>query len=215
MMAETVQQTAGSELRRADGGAARRSWPFLVAVLCAVLAAVAGWSDLVLVVPGWVVPHWVVAGLLLAVSVAVRVFRRMRALSRRPAAPAAPAAGRGAQAARWAALALPTGAAVLGIGLGGLGDLGADYRVLEPAGPDGCRAVVRETSFLKAGSGELYAVKGVGLAFKSSSWIVDDGGRPIAAGLYELTWGHEDGALDIHGRAGDPVMPALHGVDCR
>ncbi|MEU9034346.1 hypothetical protein AB0D45_05455 [Streptomyces sp. NPDC048352] len=177
--------------------------PYLCAVLCAALAAVVGWTDLVLVVPGWVLPHWVVAGfLLLPAAAAVRVLFRRR--------PAPDRAGW-----QWAVLALSALAAVAGTAFGGLGDLWAEYRVLEPAGPDGCRAVVRETAFLMGGSGDLYAAKGMGLAFRSSSWMTDDGIRPVAAGQYELRWGPDDGALTLHGREGDPVQPALHEVDCR
>ncbi|GGT30322.1 MULTISPECIES: hypothetical protein [Streptomyces] len=170
---------------------------FLLAVLCAVLAAVVSWTELILVVPERVLPHWAVASIALLAAAALRIRPRSR-----PSGP-------------WrAAFALPALVAVAGVGLGGAGDLGAEYRVLDPAGPDGCRALVRENSFLVIGDGSVYAVNGVGFALPSSSWVADDNARPIAAGQYELTWGERAGVLVLHGRGGDPVMPALHGVDC-
>ncbi|MCY0943267.1 hypothetical protein [Streptomyces antarcticus] len=90
------------------------------------LAALVSWTDLILVVPGWVLPHWVVGGALLLAAATVRVFRRRPAPARR--------------GWQWAALALPALVAAVGAAIGGLGDLWAEYRVLDPARPDGCRA---------------------------------------------------------------------------
>ncbi|MFH0248478.1 hypothetical protein ACG5V6_09655 [Streptomyces chitinivorans] len=85
--------------------------------------------------------------------------------------------------------------------------LNVEYRVLRPAGPEGCTAVVRETSFLVIGNGEVYAVGRIGLALgESGSWTVDDGYRPIDAGTYELFWGQEGGHLRISGTSTDPVL---------
>lgn len=182
--------------QRRTSAAAVDRW-FLVAVLCAVLAAVVSWTELILVVPGRVLPHWAVAGIALLAAAVLRIRSRSRP-----------------SGLWWAAFALPAAVAAAGAGLGGAGDLGADYRVLDPAGPDGCRAVVRENSFLVIGDGTVYAVNGAGFAFPGSTWIADDGTRPIAAGQYDLSWGERSGVLKLHGREGDPVMPALHGVDC-
>ncbi|MDX3639320.1 hypothetical protein [Streptomyces sp. MB09-02B] len=108
--------------------------------------------------------------------------------------------------------------AALGTTWGAVDDLisNVEYRVLRPAGPGGCTAVVRETSFLVIGKGEVYAVGRTGLALGASgSWTVDDGYRPIGAGTYELSWGRDSGHLRIGGRSTDPV---LHGgstdIDC-
>ncbi|MFE1554712.1 hypothetical protein ACFW6V_06925 [Streptomyces sp. NPDC058734] len=196
-------ETEAEPERRREAAAVDR--PYLLALVCAVLAAVVGWTELILVVPGWVLPHWVLGGILLLAAAAVRIHRLSR---RRPPA-------RAVTGWWWAAFTLPVVVAATGIGLGGLGDVGAEYRVLEPAGPDGCRAVVRENSFLVMGDGSVYAVKGFGFALPVSSWIADDNMRPVAAGRYELEWGERSGVLTLHGREGDPVMPALHGVDCR
>ncbi|MFF9200682.1 hypothetical protein ACF1AE_02400 [Streptomyces sp. NPDC014986] len=99
--------------------------------------------------------------------------------------------------------------AVLGTAWGALDDLisDAEYRVLHPAGPGGCTAVVRETSFLVIGTGEVYAVGRTGLALdESGSWTADDGCRPVDAGTYELSWGREGGHLRISGTGTDPVL---------
>ncbi|MFC9891056.1 hypothetical protein [Streptomyces pilosus] len=99
--------------------------------------------------------------------------------------------------------------AALGITWGAVDDLisNVEYRVLRPAGPGGCTAVVRETSFLVSGSGEVYAVGLTGLAVgEAGSWTVDDGYRPIDAGTYELSWGRDGGHLRIRGTSTDPVV---------
>ncbi|MFH8410098.1 hypothetical protein ACH4FX_35765 [Streptomyces sp. NPDC018019] len=185
--------------------------PYTVMVsACLLLSAVAGWSGLVLVVAGQVVPGWLVGSallLVLLVIVGVRAVRRRVAggeAAKRRSVPAC------------LVLALLGGAAGLGSALGAVGDVlgGAEYRVLEPHGPGGCRAVTRETSFLMAGGGEVYAVGGSGIGRRESSWTADDGLRPIAEGLYRLRWGVGGGSLVVSGRVTDPVRPALHGVAC-
>ncbi|WP_330280395.1 MULTISPECIES: hypothetical protein [unclassified Streptomyces] len=177
------------------------------------LAAVASWSSLLLVVQGRVIPGWGVSAALLVMSFVLR-----RALTR--AGGPADASGLPRKRAPRARLGnvLLIVTAVLGTGWGAVDDLisEADYQVLRPAGPGGCTAVVRETSFLVIGNGEAYAVGRTGLALgKSGSWTVDDGFRPVGAGAYDLSWGQDSGALRIRGTATDPV---LHGgstdIDC-
>ncbi|MGW4498490.1 hypothetical protein ACWENR_07720 [Micromonospora sp. NPDC004336] len=191
------------------GGPPRTAPLRSVAAGCAVLAAVlvaAGWSGLLLVVGGRVVPGWALGGALLVVSWALLLFRRrVRASSPGPAA-----TGRGP---RWA-LTLLTVLTALGSALGGLNDLSTTYHVLTPDGPGGCRAVARETAFLFAGSGAVYEVGRVGIGRRVGSWTADDGYRPIAEGTYELTWGADGGMLTVSGRSSDPVWPALHEVGC-
>ncbi|MER7663583.1 hypothetical protein [Streptomyces sp. NPDC096193] len=99
--------------------------------------------------------------------------------------------------------------AMLGIAWGAADDLisDAEYHVLRPAGPEGCTAVVRETSFLVIGNGEAYAVGPTGLALgKSAAWTVDDGYRPVGAGTYELDWRRDGGLLRVSGTSTDPVV---------
>ncbi|MEE1753294.1 hypothetical protein [Streptomyces sp. SP18CS02] len=200
-----------SELAREQRRAARTApfTPYVVIVTgCLLLALVAGWGDLLLVVMGRAVPGWVLSGALL---LALLVLVLGRAVRRRPAARATTASGRFPPRRL---ITLPAVAAGLGCAFGALADLGAEYHVLEPRGPDGCRAVVRETAFLFSGSGEVYAVGATGIGRPGSSWTADDGYRPVASGTYELSWGHGGGVLAVHGTTGDPVFPGLHEVDC-
>ncbi|SCL64287.1 hypothetical protein GA0070606_3942 [Micromonospora citrea] len=174
-------------------------------MLAAVVVA-AGWSGLLLVVGGRVVPGWALGGVLLVASWTLALFRRrVRASASGPAARA--------HRSRWA-LTLLTVLTAAGSALGGLNDLSTTYHVLTPDGPGGCRAVARETAFLFAGSGAVYEVGRVGIGRRVGSWTADDGYRPIAAGTYELTWGADSGVLNVSGRSGDPVWPALHKIGC-
>lgn len=181
--------------------------PAVVGTVCLVLAAAAGWGNVLLVILGQVIPGWAVSAALLVVSLVLMrvVVRSTTEPSRRPAR---------ARVLR----GLLVAAAGLGCAVGVLDDLGSssDYRVLEPTGPNGCTAVVRETSFLKIGNGEVYAVGPVGIAmWRSGSWVVDDGYRPIAEGTYDLRWGRDGGTLAIRGTEGDPVVGGgLHEIDC-
>lgn len=203
-------RTGAVDDRAGTPAGARReaSYP-AVAMGCRVLAAVvvaAGWSGLLLVVGGRVVPGWALGGVLLVASLTPGLFRRRV----REPAPGPRDAGR---RPGWALTLLTVGTALAGA-LGALNDLSATYHVLTPDGPGGCRAVARETSFLFAGSGAVYEVGPVGIGRRVGSWTADDGYRPIASGTYELTWGTDGGVLNVSGRGGDPVWPALHEVDC-
>ncbi|WP_432168316.1 hypothetical protein [Streptomyces sp. bgisy031] len=178
-----------------------------------VLAAVASWSSLLLVVQGRVIPGWGVSAALLVMSFVLR-----RALTRVDDPADAVRVPR--SRARWARLGngLLIVTAVLGTGWGAVDDLisDAEYHVLRPAGPGGCTVVVRETSFLVIGRGEAYAVGRAGLALGTSgSWTVDDGFRPVDAGAYDVRWGPDGGALLIRGTASDPVLDGgLTDIDC-
>ena len=209
-------QAAAPGRERARSGAGGRFRGVLadphhtVAVGCAVLAVVVmlgGWGGLLWVVAGHVVPGWALAGVLLGVLLAQRLARRL-ALRRERGADA------GARSVRrpWL-MTLLTVVAAVGSGLDAVGDVGATYHVLTPTGPDGCRAVVREVSFLLAGRGDVYAVGASGIGRRLSSWTADDGYRPIASGTYTLRWA-TGGVLTVSGRSGDPVWPALHEGPC-
>ncbi|MER6206853.1 hypothetical protein [Streptomyces sp. NPDC001642] len=177
------------------------------------LGAVAGWSDLLLVVGGRVVPGWGVSAVLFALALLlwrsfVRAGRRSEAVLLSVVRPG------------WLrpVTVLLIVAAVSGIAWGALDDLISDarYYVLRPTGPGGCTAVVRETSFLVIGDGEAYAVGRTGLALgEAGSWVVDDGYRPVAAGTYELDWERDGGLLVISGSGTDPVVRGgMTDIDC-
>ncbi|WLQ65139.1 hypothetical protein [Streptomyces glycanivorans] len=184
-----------------------------VATAGLALAVVAGWSSLLLVVMGRVVPGWAVGTGLCLVSLilmAVHVVRRVSADDTYP---------QGRRVLPRVALALLTAAAGLGSAAGAVSDLlgGADYRVLEPVGPYGCTAVVRETSFLKISDGVVYAVGPTGVAWRESgSWMADDIHRPVADGTYELSWnGSGVGTFRVRGTATDPIVASDVGpLDC-
>ncbi|MZD03743.1 hypothetical protein GTW43_01405 [Streptomyces sp. SID5785] len=172
------------------------------------LAAAASWTGLVLLVRGHVIPGWAVSAVLLAAAL---VFRRglTRATGR---------ARRGPWIRRTQRLLIL--AAVLGTVWGAADDVLSDarYHVIGPPGPGGCTAVVRETSFLVIGGGEVYAVGRSGWAVGASgSWRVDDGYRPVASGTYTLRWGGpgDDGTLAVTGTRTDPVLGGgLTELDC-
>lgn len=179
-------------------------------VLLAFVILVASWSGLVVVIAGQVVRGWVVsvslllASLLLVITKAVRRRRAGSGTSQQPR--------NGLRPWGLGLMAITTG---LCSAFGALDDLGATYHVLEPRGPGGCQAVVRETSFLMSGRGEVYAVTVVGLGWRASQWTTDDGYRPVAVGSYDLKWGGDGGVFTVSGSNVDPVLPSLHEVSCR
>jgi hypothetical protein len=178
-----------------------------------VVATLASWSSLLVVVRGHVVPGWGVSAGVLVVALVLRwVLGGVRR-----------SAGGGAVPSKRAGWVRPgnrllIGTAVLGIAWGAVADLvsEADYHVLHPAGPGGCTVVVRETSFLMISNDEAYAVGPLGLALgRSGSWVIDDGYRPIDAGTYALDWGRDGGLLRISGTSTDPVVSGgSDGINC-
>lgn len=181
-------------------------------VLLAFFVFIAGCGGLVFVVSGQVVRGWAVCIVLLAVSLVLVI---IRAAKRRRSGPGTTKQGRSGLGT-WALRLMVLVAGAGGL-LGALGDLGFDatYQVLEPQGPGGCRAAVRETSFLMSGGGEVFAVSAVGIGWRMSDWTADDGYRPIAAGSYTFQWRADSGILVIGGSATDPVWPAIHEVSCQ
>ncbi|MER5777492.1 hypothetical protein ABT144_25030 [Streptomyces sp. NPDC002039] len=188
----------------------------LITAGCLLLSCAAGWSNMLLLVAGRVIPSWAVSAALLLVSLVlmgVAAVRRLSEDGRRRSED-------GRKTGRHMALppflrGLAVVVAVLGSVFGVLGDVGAEYHVLHPTGPHGCRAVVRETSFLVIGNGDVYAVGRTGIAWRpAGSWWADDAYRPIARGTYELRWGPQDGTLALRGSTTDPVMEGVHRVDC-
>lgn len=180
-----------------------------VCILGALLLVVMDWAGWLVVVFGRTVPFWTAAtGLLLATLVqAVWAAVSRRSGQRRSQRGLPP---------RWLSIGIAAAAAG-GVGLAGAADvgLGATYTVLGPPAPSGCRVVVRETSFLFGGSGQVYEVSALGVGHRVGSWGVDDGYRPIANGHYELQWGRHGGVLRVWGNAADPVLGnALQELNC-
>jgi len=205
------------DLAQRRAGRATRPFPYAaVGIGCLVLASVVCWSSVLLLVMGQVVPAWAVG---VTLSLIALVLLRVH-VARAGSAVEQPLTLRQSSQRRFG-YALLSILAVGSTAFSALGDLGAEYLVLRPTGPDGCTAVVRETAFLFAGSGEVYGVDGVdwvgstGVAWgPSGSWTADDGYRPVAAGTYELKWHRDGGTLLVSGTSADPVYPGLHDIDC-
>jgi len=169
-----------------------------------------GWGGLIFMIAVVVVPAWAVSVFLCAASIVLAVIdgrTRAKAQGREVLRKTPRPYG-------FAAYALVSLAAV-GCVFAVLGDVvyGATYTVLTPVAPNGCTAVVRETSFFNTGEGEVHAVHPSGLGWRTSSWTADDGARPVEDGLYELSW-NAGGSLEISGDGQNPVWPNLHDVNC-
>lgn len=187
--------------RRLEGAAA---WCLLVAVA----ALVGWWFGVVWAWGRLVVPGWAFSAGLLGVSILLTI-ARARVRRRRIRAISGPRAA-GLRSFGFTLVAVLVGLAnafALWV------DLPATYTLLRPAGPGFCQVAVRESSFLFAGRGDVYAVGFAGLGREVSSWTADDGGRPIASGSYELQWDDEGAVLSVSGD-GDPVWPHQHEVPC-
>lgn len=170
----------------------------------ATMTAVAQLGALLLVIGGTVLTFWAASGMLLIASVTLRLVSGQAA--RRNDVPPF--------AAHFRLLRSIVASAVCLIFLGGaFSDLGASYRVLDPPAANGCRAVVREFSFLFAGRGDVYVVKFGGIGLRASSWTTDDGYEPVARGSYTLDWDGNVGVLNLIGGI-DPVWPAVHTIPC-
>jgi hypothetical protein len=180
--------------RRLEGAA---GW----CLLLAGVTLVAWWFGFVWVWGALVVPGWSLSVGLLGVSIALMV-ARATAGEQGAATPKSPG---------WVLSAVLIG---LFNAFALLVDFPASYTVLRPAGPGFCQMAVRESSFLFAGSGDVYAVGFAGLGREVSSWTADDGGQPIAAGSYELHWDETGGVLSVYGDGGSPVWPNQHEVPC-
>ncbi|MBT2585004.1 hypothetical protein [Arthrobacter sp. ISL-95] len=175
-----------------------------VCLAIASVAAMAQLGSLLWVVGETVLTFWALSGILLATSVTLRLVSSRAA--RGAGVPPFPLHVR---------LMRSTVAAVVCVLflVGAFSDMGASYRVLDPPAANGCRAVVREVSFLFAGRGDVYAMRFGGIGLHKSSWTTDDGYEPVAHGSYTLDWDGNEGVLDLIGGI-DPVWPTVHAISC-
>jgi hypothetical protein len=174
-----------------------------VSLVLAAVAMMANFVGLILVAGGAVVTFWAVSAMLLAVFAALRlVFWRTARSSDTTSLTGSVKLLRGVSAF----------AVGLSCCLAALTDSSATYRALDPAGANGCRAVVREHSFLFSGGGSVYAAP-FGIGLRASSWTTDDGYEPVASGAYRLEWGGDSGVLELIGGI-DPVWPSVHTIPC-
>ncbi|MFD6529030.1 hypothetical protein [Streptomyces sp. NPDC060184] len=173
--------------------------------MCLLLAVAVRPSGLLILVLGHVVPGWATGAALILGSVVLRrAGEAWRPPERERAAP------RRAALARYLRVALMVLGGWMCI-FGALLDLTAHYEVLRPVGPDGCTAVVRETTFLTR-DGELYAVGRTGTAWSpSASWHADNGFRAVS---YELRWNGDGGTLAVSGVQAAPGTDGLVRFGC-
>ena len=88
-----------------------------------------------------------------------------------------------------------------------LGAAVTTYHVLSPRGPDGCRIVVAEDTFLLLGSGRVFVLPAAAhQARQVAQFTTDDGYRPVSLGTYRLTWTGSKADLALWGDAGAPVF---------
>lgn len=162
----------------------RMDWAIVCCLLLGVLVVMASWTGWIFVIGSYIVRAWMLSSALLVVAL---ILLRLRAKAR----------GGSVGWLRSLVLALLLAAA----GAGSAVDVAAnmvmdtEYFVLNPYGPDGCRVVARESSFLMGGSGEAYAVNAFGIGRRVGQWSVDNGGRPIEAGSYTMKWASDGGIL--------------------
>jgi len=80
------------------------------------------------------------------------------------------------------------------------------YHVLQPAGPQGCRIVVAEDTFLLLGSGRVFVLPaGSHRPRQVTTFSTDDGYRPISLNTYRLTWDGPTASLALWGSGFAPV----------
>lgn len=149
-----------------------------------------GW---ILVVGSHVIRAWILSSALLLASLVLWVLWIVRG-SRRP--------GPRRDEGRWGlmrSLAFFTLVGVVGAGSAMVAffDLGTSNFILDPHGPEGCRAVVRQTDMWGGSQGEAYAVGIIGVGRSAGKWHTYDVYRPISAGEYTLGWTASGGELTI------------------
>ncbi|MGM1030663.1 MAG: hypothetical protein ACQEWM_12465 [Actinomycetota bacterium] len=188
-------------------------WSAATALIAATAALAGGLVGFVLVWGEQVVPGWLISTVLLAVVIAVAV---ALALLRRHRATGSAERGAAARrpAGRTAAWVVGATSVALGSGVGFVADLPATYTVLGAPAPGSCQVAVRESSFLFAGAGDVYAAGAGGVAMAVGSWTADDGYQPIASGTYDLEWEDGSAVLSLSSSAGNPVWPASHTFAC-
>lgn len=175
-------------------------------VLCAVAAmmlVVLGWCGLIQVFGPSVLPPWIPGtALLIAAIILNHTARRVRTGEKDRIMPVL-----------WRVVSTM---AAVGCVVAFIGDafFSANYTVLKPSAPGGCRAVVRESSLLMSGAGQVYSIHPIGVGWRTGTWTADDGIRPIGDKQYELSWGVAGGLLTLRGDGRNPVYPSLHEPIC-
>lgn len=172
----------------------------------AAVAAIGSWNGVLLVLGGWLVPGWALAGGCLTAGIGLQVRARMTG----GIGPSSPT-----KSWHWMAGRCCGWLAVAGVTLGVLNHViyGVAQVELHPSTGTGCRLIAVESSFLFAGSGQIYlATSSWGLGQKVATYVGDDGARPFSAGDYELSWSDGYPALTLIQDGVDPVWIAGSGT---
>ena len=149
-----------------------------------------GW---ILVVGSHVIRAWILSSGLLLASLVLWVLWVVRG-SRRPGREGMMGAGGLMRSVAFFMLVSVVGA---GSAMVAFFDWGTSNFILDPHGPDDCRAVVRERAMLGGSQGEAYAVGIIGVGRSAGKWHTYDLHRPINAGDYTLVWTASGGELTI------------------
>lgn len=193
--------------------AARPGWAVATSLVLSALSVAAVLLGIVIVGGGRVLPSWAIGGIL--VTIALTVIGAGALVRRRGARRSGADRARARRSTAWVAASLVCAVA------GGLVSASAwfvdrpsTYTVLSPTGGGSCQVAVRESSFVFAGGGDVYAVGTGGLGRVVGSWTADDGHRPVASGTYALRWDSGRATLELFSDPGNPVWPATHEFAC-
>ena len=103
---------------------------------------------------------------------------------------------------------------VVGLGLA-FNALTTTTTVLPEQGPQGCRVVVTEISFLMGGRGSIGTVaNSIGIVNEQVPYQSDDGGRPFTEADYTLVWEGRTAHVVAPGSRGAPAWPSTHTITC-
>lgn len=169
-------------------------------LIAGVLAVCPGFTTLLFVAGGKVIPWWMAGGALLAAS-AVLVGVQVSARS----SVSEDDAFRWSELQNrwfWFPLALCAVFSVFGL-VSDAWDR-AGYSVVS-RNSAGCTLIAKETSFFLGGSGVMYLAEPSGVAHRVGSWKVDEGGRPARDGQVGVSWAGSSVTYRVDG--------ALYGPD--
>lgn len=147
-----------------------------------MLAVFPGFLGLLIVVGDRFIPWWMAGGILLAAALLVRI---AQAVARRSSSDEE--FGWSELQSGWLRVSASLAAVfcLFGSGLDALS--GTRYTVVSENSA-GCRLVARESTSLRSGSGTMFMAEPFGMAFRNSSWMVNEPGWPARDGNVEVRW---------------------------
>ncbi|MGK3708853.1 hypothetical protein [Arthrobacter sp. IK3] len=148
-----------------------------------ILAVFPGFLGLLIVVGDRFIPWWMAGGILLTAALLVKT---VQAAARR-SFPDEEEFGWSELQSRWLRGSASL-AAVFCLFGSGLDAFNGTRYVVVTENSAGCKLVARESTFLRAGSGTMFMAEPFGLAFRYSSWKVNEPGRPAREGDVEARW---------------------------